>query len=343
MPKTLIAIFTFACSVAVAQLQPVEIGADGVAAVPVQTQVAKADRPDIGYEDAFALGLVEGFTEYLPVSSTGHLILANSFLKLDSDEPLLDNSGRTVLNADLKPYTMKDAADAYAIVIQFGAIAAVAILYWQYVLKMLMGLLGRNPAGLRLLVNLVAAFMPAAVIGMLFHSAIEEYLFGVKPVIIALAAGALLMFVVQKYYDFKNARGARFVNMEDLSLRQSLLIGVLQCAAMWPGTSRSMMTILGGYIAGMRPADSAKFSFLLGLATLTAASLFKTYKDGAAVVQTLSVAPLAFGMIVAFVSAAVSVKWMVGFLTRRGLAPFAWYRLAVAAALGALMYFDILQ
>lgn len=343
MPKTLIAIFTFACSVAVAQLQPVEIGADGVAAVPVQTQVAKADRPDIGYEDAFALGLVEGFTEYLPVSSTGHLILANSFLKLDSDEPLLDNSGRTVLNADLKPYTMKDAADAYAIVIQFGAIAAVAILYWQYVLKMLMGLLGRNPAGLRLLVNLVAAFMPAAVIGMLFHSAIEEYLFGVKPVIIALAAGALLMFVVQKYYDSKNARGARFVNMEDLSLRQSLLIGVLQCAAMWPGTSRSMMTILGGYIAGMRPAGSAKFSFLLGLATLTAASLFKTYKDGAAVVQTLSVAPLAFGMIVAFVSAAVSVKWMVGFLTRRGLAPFAWYRLAVAAALGALMYFDILQ
>lgn len=343
MLKILTAIFTFACSSAFAQLQPVEIGADGVAAVPAQTRTAKADRPDIGYGDAFVLGLVEGFTEYLPVSSTGHLILANSFLKLDSSEPLLDDFGRTVPNADLKPYTMKDAADAYAIVIQFGAIAAVAILYWQYVLKMLMGLLGRNPAGLRLLVNLVAAFMPAAVIGLLFHSAIEEYLFGVKPVIFALAAGALLMFAVQKYYDSKNVHGARFVNMEDLNLRQSLLIGILQCVAMCPGTSRSMMTILGGYIAGMRPADSAKFSFLLGLATLTAASIFKTYKDGAAVVQTLSVAPLAFGMFVAFVSAAVSVKWMVGFLTRRGLAPFAWYRLAVAAALAALMYFDILH
>lgn len=341
MKKILATILTFTYLTASAQLQPVEIGANGVE--PEQTQPTQIDRPDIGYGDAFALGLVEGFTEYLPVSSTGHLILANSFLKLDSDKPLLDNAGRTVLNADLKPYTMKDAADAYAIVIQFGAIAAVAILYWQYILKMLLGLLGRNPAGLRLLVNLVAAFMPAAAIGLAFHSAIERYLFGVKPVIFALAAGALLMFAVQKYYNSRNRRGENFTDMEDLNWRQSLTIGFLQCVAMCPGTSRSMMTILGGYLAGMRPADSAKFSFLLGLATLTAASLFKTYKDGAAIVQTLSVAPLAFGMVVAFVSAAVSVKWMVGFLTRRGLAPFAWYRLAVAAALAALMYFDILQ
>ena len=337
-----ILLFSFA-AFAQAQLQVIEIGSNGEPSAPAPIAETQAAKADISYEDALVLGLVEGMTEYLPVSSTGHLILANAFLKLDSTAPLADANGRQILGDDLKPYSMKDAADAYAIVIQFGAILAVAILYWQYMLKMLMGLLGRNPEGLKLLINFSAAFLPAAIIGFALHDLIETHLFGVKPVVFALAAGALLMFAVQRYYKKREESRGQFVKMEDLNIRQSLLVGILQCVAMWPGTSRSMMTILGGYIAGMRPADSAKFSFLLGLMTLSAASFYKTYKDGEAMLSTLSSGPLALGLVVAFVSAAVSVKWMVGFLTKRGLAPFAWYRIALTAALCAMMYFDILQ
>ncbi len=323
-----------------AQLKPIEIGADGIASeIHAANAQTCAGKTDISYLDAAVLGIVEGVTEYLPVSSTGHLILANAFLNLDSNTPLLNGSGRAVLGDDLEPYTMKAAADAYVIVIQFGAILAVAILYWEYILKMLMGLLGRNPVGFRLLRNLVIAFLPAAAVGLLFHDAIECHLFGVKPVIFALAAGAVLMFAVQRFYMAKEKRRAQFVKMEDLSAKKAILVGVLQCVAMWPGTSRSMMTILGGYIAGMKPADSARFSFLLGLITLSAASMYKTYSDGSAMLEALSAGPLAFGLAVAFVSAAVSVKWMVGFLTKRGLAPFAWYRLALAAVLCAMIFF----
>lgn len=301
-------------------------------------------KKDISYTDSLVLGLVEGVTEFLPVSSTGHLILANAFLELDSQEPLLDATSSPIIGKKGDPYTMKMAADAYAIIIQFGAILAVAIIYWKSILQMLMGLIGKNRTGLKVLTNLIVAFLPAAVIGLLIHNFIEENLFGVKPVIIALAAGAILMFIVQKIYD-KRAQDSskKYPTMEEMTVSQALLVGVLQCVAMWPGTSRSMMTILGGYIAGLRPADAAKFSFLLGLVTLSAASFFKVLKDGDAIVRTISIAPLALGLLVAFISAALSVKWLVGFLTRRGLAPFAWYRLILAAALCILLLFGFYE
>lgn len=306
------------------------------------TSAPKSTKTDISYSDSIALGFVEGFTEYLPVSSTGHLVLANAFLELDSDAPLLDRDNNPILNKKFEPLTLKAAADAYAIVIQLGAIAAVAIIYWDCLLKMLFGLLGRNPEGLRLLRNLVIAFMPAAVVGLLIHDFIETFLFGVVPVIAALFFGALLMIWVQKKYAPRRFSTAITPRMEDMSMRSALLIGILQCVAMWPGTSRSMMTIVGGYIAGLKPSDSARFSFLLGLMTLSAASLFKIVKDGDAVLRAISVGPLLLGIAIAFVSAAVSVKWLVGFLNRRGLAPFAYYRIILAVALCALVYFNLL-
>ncbi len=341
MKNLILSIFIFFTCVAQAQLQPVEIDAKGVSA-NVEKEKPTQKNIGIGYDDAFVLGIVEGLTEFLPVSSTGHLILANSFLKLDSEEPLLDSNGSPILNDKAQPYTLKAAADAYAIVIQIGAISAVAILYWKYILMILAGLIGRNPVGLKLAINLIMAFLPAAIIGLLLHDYIETYLFGVKPVIWALAVGALLMFAVQKYYKKLEASREKFTKMEDLKLRDSLLIGILQCVAMFPGTSRSMMTILGGYLAKMRPADSARFSFLLGLITLSAASIFKMIKDGEAITQSLSFPPLALGLVVAFASSALSVKWLVGFLTRKGLAPFAWYRLAIAAILAAALYWNLL-
>ena len=297
-----------------------------------------AGKSDISYFDSVVLGLVEGITEYLPVSSTGHLIIANAFLNLDGDKGLSSAEGTPVLASDGEPYTMKMAADAYAIVIQFGAIMAVVVLYWDCLVKMLFGLFGRDAEGLRLFRNLVVAFIPAALVGLLFHDAIEEYLFGVAPVIIALAAGAALMFFVQKFYDARAKKTDKFTRMEDMTARQALVVGLLQCVAMWPGTSRSMMTILGGYIVGFKPADAARFSFLLGLATLSAASLFKVAKDGANMAAALSPGPLAVGLIVAFFSSAISVRWLVGFLTRKGLKPFVWYRIFVAILLAVLLW-----
>ncbi len=302
------------------------------------------DKAGLTVEDALVLGLVEGITEFLPISSTGHLIIANAFLGLDSEQPLCDSGGNPVKDADGREYTMKMAADAYAVIIQFGAILAVVLLYWKSVLSMLMGIVGRDPSGFRLFINIVVAFLPAAIIGLLAHDFIEEALFGVKPVIFALAAGALLMFAVQKRYDKLSSKDDDSApKMEDLKPAQALLIGALQCVAMWPGTSRSMMTILGGYIVGLRPADAAKFSFLLGLVTLGAAGAFKAYKDGDSILRTLEIGPLALGLLVAFASAIVSVRWLVGFLTKRGLIPFAWYRLVLAALLWLMMLSGIAE
>jgi len=297
-------------------------------------------KSDISYFDAAVLGLVEGITEYLPVSSTGHLIISNRLLGLDSDTPLKNADGETIYlkkasnGAEAVPYTMKHAADAYAVIIQIGAIFAVALLYRGSILRMALGLLGKDRSGLMLLRNLLAAFIPAALVGFLLHDAIEEFLFGVYPVIFALAAGGILMLYIQKRYDAAHASNSvRSPEIFELTLHQSLIVGVLQCVALWPGTSRSMMTILGGYVVGLKPARAAEFSFLLGLVTLSAASLFKMLKDGQCIAAALSVGPLALGLAVAFVSAALSVKWLVGFLTRRGLAPFAYYRFAIAALL----------
>ena len=313
------------------------------AGLPLNTKAATVDniaqKTDISVFDSVVLGIVEGITEYLPVSSTGHLILTNSVLGLDSETPLKDAKGNIVVDKKQSKksgkevvYTMKKAADAYAVIIQLGAILAVLALYWESVWEIVKGVFGKSKKGLFLARNIIAAFMPAAVIGLLLHDYIDEYLFGVYPVVFALFAGGLLMLFVQKKLG-KKASKKPDTDLADLSVKQSLLIGFLQVVAMWPGTSRSMMTILGGYIAGLNPASSAKFSFLLGLLTLSAASFFKIAKDGQNMLNALSVLPLLVGLIVSFICALVCVKWLVGFLTRRGLAPFAWYRIALSAVL----------
>jgi Uncharacterized bacitracin resistance protein len=295
--------------------------------------------------DAIALGAIEGVTEYLPISSTGHLIIATRALKLDSDEPLRRPDGTALWfvapseeNPTGTPLTVRLAADTYTIIIQFGAIAAVALLYWRPVLSMLRGLLGRDPAGFRLLRNLILAFLPAAILGLLLHDWIDAHLFSVKTVIIAQVLGALLIFWAERY------RRARAVSVSapnnpgiELTTRQALNIGLLQCVAMWPGTSRSMMTIIGGYLSGLDPRRSAEFSFLLGLVTLTAASVYKGYKSGTAMIDVFGWPNIALGCVVAAVTAALAVKFLVGWLSRHGMALFAWYRLGLAALLTLLV------
>lgn len=305
----------------------------------------EAPAAELSPGDAIALGAIEGVTEYLPISSTGHLIIATRALKLDSDEPLRRPDGTALWfvvpsdkNPTGTPLTVRLAADTYTIIIQFGAIAAVALLYWRPVLSMLRGLLGRDPAGFRLLRNLILAFLPAAAFGFLLHDWIDEHLFSVKTVIIAQVLGAFLIFWAERYRRARASTASVPDNSgAELTTRQALNIGLLQCVAMWPGTSRSMMTIIGGYLSGLDPRRSAEFSFLLGLVTLTAASVYKGYKSGTAMIDVFGWPNIALGCVVAAVTAALAVKFLVGWLSRHGMALFAWYRLGLAALLTLLV------
>ena len=256
--------------------------------------------------DAAILGLVEGITEYLPVSSTGHLILTSALLGLDGA-----------------------GIDAFNIVIQGGAILAVLGLYRVRVLGMAQGLIGQNPEGRRLLLRLLIAFAPAAILGPLLDDTIEATLFQPVPVLAALGTGGVIMLKLGKgRVDPSDTDPA------DLPLRAVLLIGLAQCIAMWPGTSRSMVTLAAGVALGLRPARAAEFSFLLGLPTLGGACVYKVLKDGDTVLA-LGTPSLVVGILVATVSAAFAVRWLVGFLTNRGLAPFGWYRLALTVVVAA--------
>lgn len=298
----------------------------------------------ITYGDALILGLVEGITEYLPISSTGHLILTNALLGLDTQDPLLQEDGSPVWLVEPStgstgvPYTLKDAADAYVIVIQAGAIAAVILLYWRRLLDMAAGVFGKNPDGLRLTRNLAISFAPAVVFGLLLDDWIEARLFGIVPVLVALVAGAILMLWVERYRRMRHPVSHydpdAGPDLHNLSLGQALMIGLLQCVAMWPGTSRSMMTLVGGFLAGLSPRRAAEYSFLLGLITLTAAAGYTALKDGERMLLVLDPGPLLAGCVVACIAAALAVKWLVHYLTRHGLALFAWYRLVLAGIMG---------
>lgn len=293
--------------------------------------------------DFAVLGLVEGITEYLPISSTGHLIIASSLLFGD----------------ELGDAQVKSAVDAFTVVIQGGAILAVLGMYWPRVVQMLRGVVGRDAAGLRLAVNIFIAFLPAAVLGVLLKGAIDRHLFRPIPVLIALAlGGAWMIWLGRRGAQRLRERDAGAepaaraevdevprLTIDSMTWKHALAIGVMQCIAMWPGTSRSMMTIAGGTMLGLRARDAAEFSFLLGLPTLGGACIYqlasnlKDSRDAGTpnMFDQLGWGPVAVGLIVATVSAAVAVRWLVAFLTRHGLAPFGWYRLGLCAVMGALI------
>jgi undecaprenyl-diphosphatase len=283
--------------------------------------------------DSVVLGLVEGITEFLPVSSTGHLIIANSALGLDSDRPVaVDENGAVV--------TLKEAADTYAVVIQAGAILAVALLYWSKLLSILAGLRGRDPAGLRLLRNLVLACVPPVVAALAFKDFIKGQLFSVQTVAWALLFGAGLMIFAERWRLRKQTRAQTAALPDspdllpaDLTIGRSLAIGAIQCLALWPGMSRSMTAMVAGYFVGMRPVRAAEFSFLLGLPLLGAAAAKDALDGGPAVIAAFGWSHVLVGLAVSFVSAALAVRLFVGFLTRHGLLPFAIYRILLGVGL----------
>lgn len=292
--------------------------------------------PPLSYWDATVLGLIQGITEFLPISSTGHLIIANQALNLNSA-----NFDNTTPNPTTHHYTIKNAIDSYTIVIQGGTILTIIFLYWNRITAILLGLIGRNPAGIKLARNILLAFLPAAILGLLLGKWIEKYLFNPLTVMIALIGGAILILQTEKWRKSKTQETQNEENnfdLNDLSIKQALGIGSLQCIAMWPGISRSMITIVGGYFAGLSPSKAAEFSFLLGLLTLTAAGSYKLLSDGPDMIKILSLGPAILGCSVAFITGALAVKWLIRYLNKYGLSLFAWYRLALALGIFFVNY-----
>ena len=274
----------------------------------------------MSYTDALIYGLVEGVTEFLPISSTGHLVVVSEFLSSKEGN--------------------QEALNAYLIVIQAGAIMAVALLYRKDVWSMILGLLGMDPRGKRLAMHVITAFIPAAILGPLLDDKIEKFLFGLLPIAVALFIGAIFMHWAEKRKKTKDAgiivEHGR--TLDDLTLPQSLFIGFMQCVAMCPGTSRSMMTIVGGYLVGLQRKKAAEFSFLLGLLTLSAAAGYKILTKWEVMEEYLSIGPIFFGCLVAGISAALSVFWLVGYLSRRGLGIFVWYRIVLSLVLFTIYF-----
>jgi len=294
---------------------------------------------DMTILESIILGIVEGLTEYLPVSSTGHLIITQYFLGMEDT----------------------DATKAFDVCIQSGAILAVLGLYFKRVMFMLHGLLGllrigilqafsgilqalgkgsrphaamtgQEKAGMRMLANIVIAFLPAAVIGILFAKQIKSLLFNAPTVTITWAVGGLVI-LCYVWLREKKGVGNKGKNLEELGWRGALSIGFMQCIAMCPGTSRSLMTMLSGLFVGLSVSAAVEFSFLLGLITLGGATCYDAYKHGADMVASIGWPALIAGTATAWISAVIAVKWMVGYLNRHSLAIFGWYRLAAATGM----------
>ena len=274
---------------------------------------------------AIVLGAIEGLTEYLPVSSTGHLLIAGRFMNIGGTSSASPAS------------SVKEALDAYTICIQIGAILAVLGLYFRRVRQMWRGLLGKDVQGRRLLLNVVAGFVPAGVIGLLFNGMIKTYLFGTWPVIVAWLVGGMAILAVCWRNKAKHRPDDCGQSIEEMCWRMALVIGFAQCIAMWPGVSRSLVTIVGGLLVGLSVPAAVEFSFLLGLVTLGAATGYDSLKHGQVMLQTFDALTLAVGIAVAFISAILSVKWMVSYLHRHGLVIFGYYRVGLALVTGVML------
>lgn len=259
--------------------------------------------------DAIWLGIVEGLTEFLPVSSTGHLILLGD---------LLGHQG--------------EAAKALDIVIQLGAVVAVVVYFRRRIVDLGRGLLvRRDTVSTTLAGALTAAFVPTAVVGLLLHRVVKEHLFGTAPVAAALIVGGLLMVAVET----ARARLGRTSHegLEHVTIRKGFLIGLAQCVSLWPGSSRSMVTIVAGQLCGLDTRTAAEFSFLLAIPTLGAATLFDLVKSGPLIAaQPGGLETLVTGLVVSFLVSWLVVAIFLRFVGRLGMTPFGIYRILLGAA-----------
>ncbi|NIJ21151.1 undecaprenyl-diphosphatase [Sphingomonas naasensis] len=252
---------------------------------------------------AILLGIVEGITEFLPVSSTGHLILASELMGYDAAQWAVFN-----------------------IAIQPGAILAIVVLYWRTFLAVFKGLLRREAASVAFVRNLLIAFIPAVILGLAFGDQIDALLENAVVVAWALIVGGVAILVIERLVRTENVLG-----IAGVSTGQSIKIGLVQCLAMIPGVSRSGATIMGAMALGIDRRTAADFSFFLALPTLTGATVLQLYKHRDAITGD-GLELIAIGFVVSFVVALVVVKAFLAIVTKHGFAPFAWYRIIAGAA-----------
>ncbi|HEY9398088.1 MAG TPA: undecaprenyl-diphosphate phosphatase [Burkholderiales bacterium] len=248
---------------------------------------------------AAVLGVVEGLAEFLPISSTGHLIVVG----------------------ELIGFLGQPMRGVFQVAIQLGAILAVCWLYRERLWRVAVGL-PHDPAAQRFTFNLLVAFLPAMVFGLLFYKIIKGVLFAPVPVAIALVVGGLFILWAEK-----RRHVIRVQEVEQMTARDALLVGLAQCLALVPGTSRSGATIIGGLFVGLSRKAATEFSFFLAIPTMFAATVYDVYKHRDLFYME-DVALLATGFIAAFVAAFFTVRGLVAFVSRRDFTPFAWYRIA---------------
>lgn len=262
------------------------------------------------YITAIIMGFVEGLTEFLPVSSTGHLILTGQLLNFNGD-----------------------VAKTFEIVIQLGSILAVVVVYWRRFVDLIIGVFSKtNRNGLNLL-HIILAMIPAVILGLVLHDFIKNALFSPSTVVVGLIAGGILMIIAE------NKKGKQMtVTLDKVSYRQAFVIGIYQCLALWPGFSRSGSTISGGLLVGTNHKVAAEFSFIVAVPMMIAASgldLLKSYKE----LSSHDVPLFLIGFIAAFIVALIAIKVFLNLISKVKLKPFAYYRFVLAAVFILYMVF----
>ncbi|AYQ28952.1 MULTISPECIES: undecaprenyl-diphosphate phosphatase [unclassified Polaromonas] len=251
---------------------------------------------------AAVMGIVEGLTEFLPISSTGHLILAGALLGFDDEK-----------------------AKVFDIAIQTGAIFAVILVYWQKIQATVVALPSEKKAQ-QFVLNVLVAFVPAVLLGLLFGKAIKENLF--TPVVVAstfIIGGFIILWAEKRQQN--NPAAARIQEVDDMSVMDAVKVGLVQCLAMIPGTSRSGATIIGGMLLGLSRKAATDFSFFLAMPTLIGAGVYSLYKERA-LLSMADVPMFAVGLVFSFLSAWLCVRWLLRYISTNSFVPFAWYRIA---------------
>jgi undecaprenyl-diphosphatase len=265
---------------------------------------------------AMLMGIVEGLTEFLPISSTGHLILAGSLLGFHDDK-----------------------SKVFDIAIQTGAIVAVIIVYWQKLRATMLGL-GNDAKARRFALNVGIAFVPAVVLGLLFGKAIKAHLF--TPVVVAstfIIGGFIILWAEGRSAD---TRKVRIESVDDMTPWDALKVGLVQCFAMIPGTSRSGATIIGGMLLGLSRRCATDFSFYLAIPTLIGAGAYSLYKERA-LLSAADIPLFSVGLVFSFLSAWVCVRWLLRYISSHDFKPFAWYRIAFGIVVLVTAYTGVVR